>query len=177
MSIPFPTLSDSPNQSDCWRKYRDQLYRTIQMIAQERLGFLISVFLSTIVLGLVISAIGAALFGMSPTKNALDSAAPWRALFSLLGNTYSAFLVIGLMRVIRLWLEGDTTNGWSAIAKTSFRHWMKILVTYVLFFAGCAMGFVLLIIPGVWFLLTYQFAMLAIADNPDLGIMEAFRIS
>ncbi len=177
MNIPLPTLSDSPNRADCWRKYRDQLYRTLQMIAQERLSFLVSVFLSTIILGLVVSAIGAALFGMPPTKNAPDSAAPWRALFSLLGNTYSAFLMIGLMRVIRLWLKGDTTTGWNAIAKTSFKHWMKILVTYLLFFAGCAIGFVLLIFPGVWFLLTYQFAMLAIADDPDLGIMEAFRIS
>ena len=177
MSIPFPALSDSQDQENRWREYRDSLYLTIQTIAQEKLGLLISVFFSAFALNIIILGVSSAIFGVPPAHNAPDPAAPWRALLSSIGNVYYVFITIGMVNVVRLWMKGGPDAGWDTIFHTSLGHLLRMIIAYLLYIVGCIVGVILLIIPGIWFALTYQLAPTALAANPSLGIMDAFRRS
>jgi hypothetical protein len=61
-----------------------------------------------------------------------------------------------------------------------FQHaalFWKVVGVSILFGLMVVLGFILLIIPGVYFYLKYQFALFAVIDRPKIHIKEAFQES
>lgn len=159
-----------------WREFRDSLYAILERIAREKIWFLVGVALSTLTVQIIVSGIEISLFGLPPEGNVPDPNALPRFVFSLIGGIYGLFIILGMVGVVRLWAEGQAA-GWKAIFSTTPATWLKACGASILFFAGVIIGLILLIVPGIWFALTYQFVITAIAADPNLSIKDAFRKS
>lgn len=77
---------------------------------------------------------------------------------------------------ITLDIVDGKTAGW-ADAKTNVHLWWKFVLGNILYGIIVNIGFLLLIIPGIYFATKYQFFTFALIDNKDLGIWDAFKES
>ncbi|MGM9522638.1 MAG: DUF975 family protein [Oscillospiraceae bacterium] len=59
----------------------------------------------------------------------------------------------------------------------SFNHFWKILIINILTYIFAAIGFVLLIVPGLIIMLRYSMAIMVLYDNPELGPVQCMRQS
>lgn len=158
------------------KSFIDSLYVIVERIAHEKIWFLAGVFLSTLAIQILLAVIETLVFGPPASKNAPDPNAFPRFIVSSIGNAYSLLITLGMVGVVYAWLHGQEAR-MKELFNVSFFTWLKGLATIILFFVGTVIGFILLIIPGIWFALTYQFAVIAIATHPEQGIMNAFRKS
>jgi hypothetical protein len=176
MDIASAATPSGADKNVQWTEFRNGLYSTLETMAREKIWFIVGVALSVFAVQILIFGIQTALFGFPPEKGEADPAAAPRFLLSLIGNAYSFFISVGAVRVVRAWSRNQEA-GWDELKRTSFVQWLKCLATFILFGFGTVVGFILLIVPGIWFALTYQFAFTAMAADPNLGIMDAFRRS
>jgi hypothetical protein len=167
--LSFPIATNDREQR--WKTFQQALSDTLEHLARKRFWFLASLFLP----GIIFSLLENILFGPVP-KEGIDPYAASRTLLSLASVAFLLFLSVGMVNVTRLWINQQEA-GWSEIFQTPFLLWLKELGVLVLFFLGSVIGFLFLVIPGIWFILTYQFALTALAANPSLSIWETFQKS
>ena len=60
---------------------------------------------------------------------------------------------------------------------SGFNYFIKTLLLYISFVLIVIAGFILLIIPGIYFSLKYSMCFFALVENPDLSIGEALQKS
>jgi hypothetical protein len=173
MEIPFPAMPQDGERNDRWRQFGKNAYASLEAIAKEKVWFLASLLLLPVAFG-VVEIIA---FGPAPEHDqGPDPYGMPRFILALFESAASFFLTVGMVGILRLWLQGRDA-GWKELLETSFSLWLKTLAVAILFFLGTVIGLVLLIVPGIWFALTYGFAITAMAANRNLSIPDAFRAS
>jgi uncharacterized membrane protein len=96
------------------------------------------------------------------------------SIFSILFFVLNILIQIGLVKMFLKLLDGH-----SARLKELVSHgdlFIKYLCVYILFMLGFVGGTILLVIPGIWFFLTYFFAPIIMIDK-HVGIRDSFRQS
>lgn len=171
MDAPLSPLLGTNDREQRWQTFQQSLSETVEQIARGKFWFLASLLLP----GILFSTLEQMLFGTAPQEGHDPYAGP-RALLSLLAGALATFLSIGMVNVVRLWLNQQEA-GWKEILQTPFSLWLKEVGLFILLALGAVLGFILFIIPGIWFILTYQFAFVALAADSDLSISDAFRKS
>jgi len=94
----------------------------------------------------------------------------WLVLFAV-----SIIVKIGWMKIMLCLEEGEKPH-----LKELFTHleiFWRYLGVYIIYIAAVMIGFVLLIIPGIYVALKYSFAPILILDKKGLKISEAFKQS
>ena len=81
---------------------------------------------------------------------------------------------IGLAKICLKLVSGEQAS-WREVFSYARLFW-KVAGASILLFLGGVAGLILLVIPGIYFLLKYKFAVMFIIDK-NLGIAEAFRES
>jgi uncharacterized membrane protein len=99
-----------------------------------------------------------------------------------LGN-FAAFLVIIALWIlqslfgaawitINLKVARKESPDWSDFAENS-RLWWKVLFGSFLYSILVQIGLLLLVIPGIYFMVKYQYFMYVLIENPDIGIWDS----
>lgn len=131
----------------------------------ERLGFWIVLILIVGVLSYVPQAIGQQ-FGQSAPLLA--------ALINIVGSVISILVSIGTIAISLKVYDGQAvTYGDLFSRRDLFWRYVGVTIVYTVI---VMIGFVLLIVPGVIFLVKYQFALYAVVDR-GAGVTDAFTAS
>ncbi len=95
-------------------------------------------------------------------------------LITLAAMAYSFIVAMGLYKVSLMLVDGQKPQ-----FNDLFSQYPKLINYFVaglLFILGVALGSILLIIPGIWFALRYQYFGMAIVDK-NMGPIEALKYS
>jgi len=96
-------------------------------------------------------------------------------LMSIIGFIIQILISIGLITIfIKSAREKDVSWNDMLVNKGRF---LKFFGVSILFQIIVVLGFVLLIVPGIYLALRYQYAYYAILDNPEISIGRAFKQS
>ena len=60
---------------------------------------------------------------------------------------------------------------------SAFKHFFKALILVLLFTVSFAIGFLLLIVPGIFIALMFSQIFYIMADDPETGVIDAFKKS
>jgi uncharacterized membrane protein len=96
------------------------------------------------------------------------------AVYHILGMFFGAFLAIGWIRIGLGALRNESTK--LDQFQQPFGKAFKYLVASFLYDFVVFVGFCAFIVPGIYFVLRYQFALSLIVDK-DVGILDAFAMS
>ncbi len=97
-----------------------------------------------------------------------------RGILGVLFFIVSLLAQVGLIKIFLKLLDGEEAKIGEVFNYGEL--FIRYLIVYVLFALGFIVGMVLLIVPGIWFALTYTFAPVLSIDK-KLGFKEAFRES
>lgn len=92
----------------------------------------------------------------------------------LIGYLLSILMVCGSTTLYLGFYDGKKLP--LTVLFTSTKQYLSVLLGSILYGLGVFVGLVLLIIPGIYFALTYQFVVTLIIDK-NMGIGEAFKAS
>lgn len=104
----------------------------------------------------------------------LNGAQKGRGVIGALFFIVSLLAQIGLIKIYLKLLDGENAKAGEIFAHGEL--FIQYLVVYLLYAAGFVIGLILLIVPGIWFGLTYTFAPVLVVDK-KLGLKAAFRES
>ena len=106
---------------------------------------------------------------------------PWAALGALVSLIYIAFVSgpinVGICRYFTQAPKGDRqfANLFWGFGQSG--HYMNIVITMIVFELIIAVGFVLLIVPGIIFLYMYRMVPYILAQNPGMRTVDVLRLS
>ena len=95
-------------------------------------------------------------------------------LITLAAMAYSFIVTMGLYKVCLMLVDGQKPQFNDLFSQ--YPKLINYLVAGILFILGVALGSILLIIPGIWFALRYQYFGMAIVDK-NMGPIEALKYS
>jgi uncharacterized membrane protein len=95
------------------------------------------------------------------------------ALFLALALWITQALFMTAWTTIYLQAIRKQSYDWSSFAENA-RLWWKLLLGGFLFSLFLQVGFLLIIIPGFYFMIKYQYFFFILIDNPEIGIWESF---
>jgi hypothetical protein len=140
--------------------------------------------------GIILSAVDSALgltpppvtvptVGESPTEQQIQAFAngfqtQGSSLHQILNQLLSLFLSIGLTRIGLNLVSGKPIS--VGMLFSGARKLLPMLGGYIIFMAAFVIGFILLIVPGIYIAMRYGQFFYAIVDR-DLGIIDSFKYS
>lgn len=104
-------------------------------------------------------------------------------LFSSIGLLYAATVLLAPIELGKNWVflqvakDEKPSFGLLLEAFGSLKEYMRSVTYYALFYLGLNVLMLLLIVPGVWFYLTYRMAPFIMRDHPEMTAIEAMRES
>lgn len=150
-------------------------FGTIFLVGLTYIGVSIA---AGIVFGLIDSALG---FGSTQSQWHSGSASSFGTyrqtggpFAAILGNVFSIFLSLGLVRIGLNLVSGKQVSAGQLFGEG--RKLLPAIGASIIFGVAMAIGFLLLIVPGVYIALRYGQFMNAMVDR-DLGVMDSLRYS
>jgi uncharacterized membrane protein len=128
----------------------------------KNLGFMLGAVVVAIILPQVVSAMFKPDAGLVAT---LWAGAVW---------VYSVVVGMGILKISLKFVDGQKPE--LADLFSTYPLFFKYLVAYILFALGTLLGLILLVIPGIWFAVRYQYFAMAVVDK-ELGPIEALKES
>ncbi|WP_214823950.1 DUF975 family protein [Exiguobacterium algae] len=104
-------------------------------------------------------------------------------LFSSIGLLYAATVLLAPIELGKNWVflqvakDEKPSFGLLFEAFGSLKEYMRSVTYYALFYLGLNVLMLLLIVPGVWFYLTYRMAPFIMRDHPEMTAIDAMRES
>lgn len=134
--------------------------------------------------GISLLAVVATMFvqAVITTQLDLESTDP-SVLFVSIGLLYGATVLLAPLELGRNWVFLDIANskkpsfGLLFEAFGSFKDYMRAISYYAIFYFGLNVLMLFLIVPGVWFYLTYRIVPFVLRDQPELSAFQAMRES
>ena len=104
----------------------------------------------------------------------ITSVSPQNLILNLLGVCLAGYIQLGIA-VFSL----DVYNKGEVNFTTIFSRFndLKPIIFIIILTIAIALGFILLVIPGIILALMYSQIFFILADDPDIGIIEAFNLS
>ena len=104
----------------------------------------------------------------------ITSVSPQNLIFNLLAVCLAGYIQLGIA-VFSL----DVYNKGEVNFTTIFSRFndLKPIIFIIILTIAIALGFILLVIPGIILALMYSQIFFILADDPDIGIIEAFNLS
>ena len=144
--------------SDAWRLF------------QQNVGILIGATVITMAASMSISAVSNILQGQG-NEAALVIAG---LVVSLIGNVVNTFLTIGMIRLSLAIARGEPRE--IGMLFGGGPHFWRYLGASIIFGIAMVIGFLLLIIPGVYVAIAYWPSMLLVIDR-RMGVFESFEVA
>lgn len=116
------------------------------------------------------------------TQLDLESTDP-SILFVSIGLLYGATVLLAPLELGRNWVFLDIANaekpsfGLLFDAFGSLKDYIRAVTYYAVFYLGLNVLMLFLIVPGVWFYLTYRIVPFVLRDQPELSAFQAMRES
>ncbi|WP_214844988.1 DUF975 family protein [Exiguobacterium sp. s150] len=104
-------------------------------------------------------------------------------LFTSILLLYSSLVLLAPLELGRNWIyldiakEDKPTLGLLFDSFGSLRQYVKAVGYYAVFYLGLNLLMLLLIVPGVWFYLTFRMVPFILRDQPDLSVLAAMKVS
>ena len=102
------------------------------------------------------------------------SFAPQNVILNIVVTCVSAYIQLGLAIYCIGLYKGDEVNYLTIFSRF---NGLKPIVFILILVAAISLGFILLIVPGIVLALMYSQVFFILADDPDVGAIEAFNKS
>lgn len=105
---------------------------------------------------------------------------------AILSTVLASITIVGILIVPAIWagyiesclrIRRGKEVKMGVFFKAGFSQWGSFFILTVLCFLGFALGFLLLIIPGIYLMIAWYFVFYLKIDNPELTISEVFSKS
>lgn len=142
---------------------------------KENTGFLLGVIGLYIGVQIVFAIIQTMLDTGADTRSAdmISMGAAWWIVY-IVSLVVSLLMGIGLLKISLAFVDGKKPEFSELFSQT--KYLARFLGVYIAYGLIVFVGFLLLIIPGIYWALKYQFAMYLVVDK-DMGIGEALKAS
>ena len=129
-----------------------------------------------ILYGLIVSLVQMNVYSMVERGSIYAAPLYYVALLCLcIGWTISCSIIGNY--VLQYKTNGNTDFDIPAIRRAVRKDFFKLFFAFILFYLAIALGFVLLIIPGIYMVVAYSLVSTNIILDKDLGISDAFKES
>lgn len=128
--------------------------------------------------GLIVMAVLGVPVGVEIISSILQKVlgdSPLTFVVSIVSSVISVLIALGTTHIILSLVDGKTVSI-TGIFSRSDLFW-KYLLASIMYALAMGIGFILLIIPGVYILLKYGFYGYAIVDRPELTAIDALKES
>ncbi len=129
--------------------------------------------------GLIVMAVLGVPAGVEIVSSVLQKVlgdSPLSFVVSIASSAISVLIALGTTHIVLSLVDGKTTASIAEIFSRSDLFW-KYLWASIMYVLAMGIGFILLIIPGVYILLKYGFYGYVIVDRPELTAIDALRES
>ena len=116
----------------------------------------------------------ACIFLASALPQIVLSFAPQNVILNIVVTCVSAYIQLGLAVYCIGLYKGDEVNYLTIFSRF---NGLKPIVFILILVAAITLGFILLIVPGIILALMYSQVFFILADDPDVGAIEAFNKS
>ena len=101
----------------------------------------------------------------------------WSFGFVLISIYLSCIIQIGFMRTLLSLVRGEKKLSWKTIfPQLTVKYLLRYFAVSFLYGLLVAFGFILLVVPGIYWAIKYSFSELLFIDK-EIGIKEAFNLS